>query len=75
MINMNIAIMIAAHTDPVQLKRLVDSLRGIGADFYIHIDKKKEIEPFVNALKDIDVNFISKRVCTNWGDCEKTMMA
>lgn len=64
---MNIAIMIAAHADPVQLKRLVDSLRGIGADFYIHIDKKKEIEPFVNALKDTDVNFISKRVCTNWG--------
>lgn len=67
MINMNIAIMIAAHTDPVQLKRLADSLRGIGADFYIHIDKKKELDPFVNALKNIDVNFISKRVCTNWG--------
>lgn len=67
MISMNIAIMIAAHTDPVQLKRLVDSLRGIGADFYIHIDKKKEIDPFVNALKNIDVNFISKRVCTNLG--------
>ena len=64
---MNIAIMIAAHTDPVQLKRLADSLRGIGADFYIHIDKKKELDPFVNALKNIDVNFISKRVCTNWG--------
>ena len=64
---MNIAIMIAAHTDPLQLKRLVDSLCGLGADFYIHIDKKKNIDPFVNALKDNAVNLISKRIYTNWG--------
>ena len=68
MTNMNIAIMIAAHTDPLQLKRLVDSLCGIGADFYIHIDKKKNIDPFVNALKDNAVNLISKRIYTNWGE-------
>lgn len=59
--------MIAAHTDPVQLRKLVASLTCAGCDFFIHVDKKSDIAPFVQQLKEIDVNFIKKRVSTNWG--------
>lgn len=59
--------MIAAHTDPKQLRKLVEALAGVGCDFYIHIDKKSSITPFVQQLKGMDVNFIKKRVSTNWG--------
>lgn len=64
---MKIAYMIAAHTDALQLKRLVLSLKEVYTDFYIHIDSKSDISSFVQELKGIDVVFIKNRVNTNWG--------
>ena len=65
---MKIAYMIAAHTDPVQLGKLVKSLEGPDVDFFVHIDKKCSITPFEQSLNGLDgVNFVKKRVCTNWG--------
>ena len=65
---MTIAYLIAAHTDPTQLGRLVNSLNNGKNDFYIHIDKKSNIAPFLCEMKDVDrVFFIPKRVKDYWG--------
>lgn len=64
---MKIAYLIAAHADPVQLKRLVVSLDEPYCDFYIHIDKKINISLFKSELHNLDIRFIENRVSTNWG--------
>ena len=64
---MNIAYLIAAHTDPEQLKRLVTSLTYKGNTFFIHIDKKQDIYPFKEILKECkNVTFIKKRIADYW---------
>lgn len=67
-----IAYIITAYTDAPQLKKLVDSLNldaeeGI-SDFYVHIDSKVDISPFVEALKNYhNVTFLKKRYKIYWG--------
>lgn len=61
-----IAYLLLAHCDPGQVRRLVDSLSGSG-DFFIHIDKKSDIEPFRDALVDrSNVFFLEDRIRVNW---------
>lgn len=62
---MKIAYLIAAHSDVKHLKRLIDSL-DLNADFYIHIDKKVDITPFLDAIKKENVFFSDKRVNVYW---------
>lgn len=64
---MKIAYLIAAHTDAVQLKRLVLALQESYCDFYIHIDKKADISLFQSTLNGLRVHFVENRVSTNWG--------
>ena len=65
---MNIAYLIAAHTDPQQLRKLVLALNNGKNDFYIHIDKKTNQSKFEELLLDISsVKFVSKRVKVCWG--------
>ena len=60
---MNIAYMITAHMDPEQLGRLVKALTYEENVFYIHIDKKVDISPFLELLGDKEnVFFIEDRV-------------
>lgn len=61
--------LILAYDDPVNLKRLVDRLRNKEeADFYIHIDKKSDIAPFVEALGSYpNVTFLENREKIYWG--------
>ena len=64
---MNIAYLIAAHTDPEQLKRLVKSLTYKGNTFFVHIDKKQDIYPFKEILKECkNVIFIKNRIADYW---------
>lgn len=65
---MKIAYLILAHTDPRQLQKLVKSLFQENVTyFFIHIDKKTNITPFIDKLKDIDnCIFIKNRVTINW---------
>ena len=45
---MKIAYLIAAHNDPVHLKRLIDGLNIADiTDFYIHLDKRADIKRFI----------------------------
>lgn len=65
---MKTAYLIAAHTDPRQLRRLVLAVEGGGKnDTFIHIDKKADIQTFREAMADIPVFFTKERVRTLWG--------
>lgn len=70
---MKIAYIITAYIDADQLKRLVDSLmvtpKDGCTDFYIHIDKKVDIAPFVEVLREYKNNiyFTERRYWINWG--------
>ncbi|MBC8986438.1 glycosyltransferase [Pedobacter sp. N36a] len=64
---MRVANIIIAHKNPLQLERLIRKMQHENFDFYIHIDKKIEIESFL-FLKEIKgVYFIRNRVVCNWG--------
>lgn len=63
---MKIAHLILAHESPFQLKRLIQRLRHIDAKFYIHVDLKSDIIPFL-FLQSEQVIFIVNRVRIQWG--------
>lgn len=65
---MRIAHLILAHKNPAQLKRLITALDHPSFDFYIHIDKKSDEQPFRNILQQKNVFFIDKRTKIYWGD-------
>ena len=65
------AILILAHTDPVQLKRLVCALDYPLFDIFIHFDKAKDIGDFnfnEYNLKHSELTIIPDRIRVNWGD-------
>lgn len=63
---MKIAYIVLAHNNPYQLKRLVESLEETG-DFFIHIDKKRDIRPFKEVFAGMDsVHLLKKRVRVTW---------
>lgn len=66
---MKIAYLIAAHTDTVQLYNMVSALQIKNVTtFFIHIDKKVDINPFKDKLSKCEnVIFTKKRVKTYWG--------
>ena len=70
------AFLISAYTEPNSLHALVRKLdEMLSADFYIHIDKKVQIEPFQNGLKDMpNVFFVKKRVRVYWGGYSQVEM-
>ncbi|WP_445367269.1 beta-1,6-N-acetylglucosaminyltransferase [Methylomonas sp. BW4-1] len=58
-----ICFLILAHTNPRQLKRLIDALSFDLFDIYVHIDKKSNITEFLHPK----ANFIDERVSVSWG--------
>lgn len=63
---MHIAYLISAHTDAPQLRRLVDALQP-DAHYFVHIDKKSDISPFVALLNRQNVHFLDERIDVRWG--------
>jgi len=63
-----IAYLIAAHNDPEHLERLINALDD-AADFFIHIDKKQQIEPFLKRIDKLNVFFLEDqdRIKVYWG--------
>jgi hypothetical protein len=57
---------ILAHDNPAQLYRLINRLDQPEAFFYIHIDKRVDIKPFL--IDKENVYFLDKRVAYPWGD-------
>lgn len=64
---MKLAHLILAHSNPGQLKRLVDKLAHSDSHIYIHLDKKTDITPFLLIADNDRVSFISNRIKVYWG--------
>ena len=62
-----LAHLILAHSNPGQLKRLVDKLAHSDSHIYIHLDKKTDITPFLPIADNDRVSFISNRIKVYWG--------
>ena len=63
---MKIAHLILIHENPLQIKRLIKRLAHPDADFYVHIDLKTDINPFLS-LQSQNIKFIVNRVRVRWG--------
>lgn len=63
---MRIACIIMAHKDPQQIERLIKKFQGFPFDFYIHLDKKINQEPFEFLAGLPQVEFIKDRVHVRW---------
>ncbi len=64
---MKLAHLILAHSNPSQLKRLIGKLAHSNSHFYIHLDKKTDIEPFLQLSDLPNVSFIKNRIKVYWG--------
>src|ERR1700730_13308657 len=63
----NHAYLIIAHEDPRHLQCLIEALDEDWAHFYIHLDRKSNIEDFVGIASHPRVNFVQERVAVYWG--------
>lgn len=64
---MRIAYLILAHHQPQHLGALIEQLDDGNAHFFVHIDRKSDIEPFRNAVKSERAVFLDKRLPITWG--------
>ena len=64
---MKLAHLILAHARPEQLDRLIRALQHPDADFYIHIDHKIDIGPFLKLQQHKNVYLVRKRQKVCWG--------
>ncbi|MCR4920298.1 MAG: beta-1,6-N-acetylglucosaminyltransferase [Bacteroidaceae bacterium] len=64
--NCKIAYLISAHTDPHQLLRLIEALHP-DAEYFVHVDAKSDINPFISLIQRQNVHFIESRVNVRWG--------
>lgn len=62
-----IAHIVIAHKNSAQLSRLIQKLKHPGADFYVHVDLKVDINIFKSLLDIPGVSFIKNRISCNWG--------
>ena len=65
---MKIAYLILAHTDPYQLKRLIQALSVEGqVSFYVHIDARKDLSVFKEEVSSLsNVYFLRERKKIYW---------
>jgi hypothetical protein len=64
---MRVAHIFMVHKSPAQLERVLNVLAHKDFDFYIHLDKKVDIQPFEYLSKINQVYFIVNRTVCNWG--------
>jgi len=64
---MRIAHLILTHGDPEHLERLIKRLQHPNADFFIHVDLKTRIDPFLHLERLGQVFFIHHRMNVIWG--------
>jgi len=64
--DLKIAHLILTHKDPQQLEKLINALDHPAFDFYIHVDKKSNINPFTYLADRKNVSFIKNRTKIYW---------
>ncbi len=65
------AVLILAHSDPAQLRRLIYSLDSEYFDIFVHVDKKIDISQFCfqeYTLRHSELHVLDNRVKVYWGD-------
>ena len=62
------AFLIIAHNEPYILQVLLDKLRGIPGDIFVHIDKKVRGEAFDRLRNVIGGKMLQTRIDVRWGD-------
>ena len=63
---MRIACIIMAHKEPGQIERLIKKFENFPFDFYIHLDKKTNQEPFLYLASIPGVQFTRHRFRVRW---------
>ena len=63
---MRIAYLILTHAMPDHLGRLIEALTDDSTDFFVHVDRKVPIEPFL-AHSAPNVRFLDRRLPVYWG--------
>ena len=63
-----ICYLILAHHMPRHLSRLVRTLHSENTTFFVHIDRKADIEVFRSALRSDNLRFVNNRVRVNSAD-------
>lgn len=64
---LKLAHLILTHGNPEHLQRLVNALAHPDAHFYVHVDHKTDIAPFLQLKDTPNVFFISNRIKVYWG--------
>ncbi len=64
---MRYAVLIMTYSSPLQTKRLINSLNNGEFDFYVHLDKKIDIETHREILGMPNVYFVDDRIDIKWG--------
>ena len=59
------AILIQCHNKPEQINVLIDTFPEEQFDFYVHVDKKSDIQKDI--FKKSNVHFAESRVDVRWG--------
>lgn len=62
-----IAYLMLVHANPAHLQRLIARLRSDNAVFFLHVDKKTNLGPYVPLQTD-DVRLVPDPVAVHWGD-------
>src|SRR3954470_3023945 len=63
---MNVAYLVLTHGMPDHLGRQIEALRDDGVRFFVHVDRKVPIEPFL-AYRAFDVDVLEERLPVYWG--------
>ncbi len=63
---MKFAILIVTYTSPRQTKRLIESVNNGDFDFYVHVDKKIDLETHRELFDIPNVYFIEDRIDIKW---------
>ena len=65
--NIKIAYLIIAHNHPEHLSKMIEQLDNDSVEFFIHIDKRSPIEPFLKALAGRKrITFVKKTYKIYW---------
>lgn len=65
--NLKIAYLILAHRNPKLIKKMVEFLSSEDCAFFIHVDKKSNIDEF-SLTKDKNIFFSDKRIPVYWAE-------
>src|SRR3954462_5499939 len=64
---MRVGYLILTHLNPRLLQRIIQTLSSENTDFFVHVDAKFDIAPFMRARAE-NVVFLRDRISVFWGE-------